>query len=65
MDQVRILVPMPTAEETLELEVTWGPDVPPDERADQIRRFLRSYDSEWSLVQIGAPGEGKVPITFR
>lgn len=81
MDQVCIPVPMPAADETLELEVTvggsthlmqyrietvtWGPDVPHGERADQIRTFLANYDPEWSLVQIGAPGDGMVPITFR
>ena len=81
MDQVCIPVPMPADDETLELEitvggtthlmqyrietVTWGPEVTPDERADQIRIFLADYDPAWSLVQIGAPGEGVVPITFR
>lgn len=81
MDQVCIPVPMPDADESLEIEVTvggtthlmeyrietitWGPEVPPAERAEQIRTFLDQYDSEWSLVQIGAPGEGTVPITFR
>jgi hypothetical protein len=43
----------------------WGPDATPDERVDQLRAFIREYDSEWSLVQIGSPGEGVVPITFR
>ena len=81
MDQVCIPVPMPGDDEPLKLEVTvggrallmeyrietvtWGPEVTPGERAEQIRTFLDNYDSEWSLVQIGAPGEGAVPITFR
>lgn len=81
MDQVCTPVPMPDDDETLELEVTvggtthlmqyrietlrWGADVAPDERADQLRAFLQDYDSGWTLVQIGAPGEGVVPITFR
>ena len=81
MDQVCIPVPMPADDETLELEitvggtthlmqyrietVTWDPEVAPEERADEIRAFLADYDPEWSLVQIGAPGEGVVPITFR
>jgi hypothetical protein len=81
MDQVSIPIPMPEAGETLELEVTvggrtllmeyrietvtWGPEVTPGERAEQIRTFLDNYDSGWSLVQIGAPGDGAVPITFR
>lgn len=37
----------------------------PEERAEEIRTFLASYDPAWSLVQIGAPGDGVVPITFR
>ena len=45
--------------------VTWDPEVTSEQRADQIRIFLADYDPEWSLVQIGAPGEGVVPITFR
>ena len=72
---------MPGEDETLELEVTvggtthlmayrietvtWGPEVTPEERAEEVRTFLAGYDPEWSLVQIGAPGEGVVPITFR
>jgi hypothetical protein len=81
MDQVCIPVPMPGDDETLELEVTvggtrhlveyrietvtWGPEGTPAARAEEIRRFLDDYDPEWSLVQIGAPGDGNVPITFR
>ena len=81
MDQVCIPVPMPKSGETLELAVTvggethlmqyrietlrWGPDATPDERVVQLRDFIREYDSNWSLVQIGSPGEGVVPITFR
>ena len=81
VDQVCIPVPIPSEDETLELEVTvgdtthlmayrietvtWGPEVKPDERAEEIRAFLADYNPAWSLVQIGAPGEGVVPITFR
>lgn len=72
MDQVCIPVPMSADDETLELDVTvggtthlmayrietvtWGPEVTPEERAEEIRRFLADYDPAWSLVQIGAPG---------
>lgn len=81
MEQVCIPVPMPTGDEALELEVTvggtkhlmqyrietlhWGPNVAPDARFEQLRAFIQNYDPAWSLVQIGAPGEGVVPITFR
>jgi len=72
---------MPSSGETLELEVTvggkrhlmqyrietlqWGPDVAPDARFAQLQQFIQEYDPAWTLVQIGAPGEGVVPITFR
>lgn len=72
---------MPSEGETLELEVPvggethlmqyrteilrWGPDALPDEPVDQLRAFLREYDSDWSLVQIRSPGQGGVPVTFR
>lgn len=81
MDQVCIPVPMPSGDETLELEVTvggtthlmqyrietlhWSPNVAPDARFNQLQRFIQEYDPAWTLVQIGAPGEGVVPITFR
>lgn len=81
MEQVCIPVPMPSGDEALELEVTvggkrhlmqyrietlhWEPDVAPDARFEQLQQFVQKYDPAWSLVQIGAPGEGKVPITFR
>lgn len=72
---------MPAEGETLELEVTVGgtrhlmqyrvetlhlsADLTPDARFEQLQRFIQAYDPAWSLVQIGAPGEGVVPITFR
>jgi len=81
MDQVCIPVPMPAGDETLELEVTVGgkrhliqyrietlhlsTDLTPDARFARLQQFIQEYDPDWSLVQIGAPGEGVVPITFR
>ena len=72
---------MPTGGEALELEVTvggkthlmqyrietvhWADSASPDERFAQLQAFIRDYDPAWSLVQIGAPGSGVVPITFR
>jgi hypothetical protein len=81
MEQVCIPVPMPAAGETLELEVTaggtthlmqyrietlrWNADAGPEARFEQLRTFIQHYDPDWTLVQIGAPGDGVVPITFR
>ena len=81
MDQVCTPIPMPAEGETLELAVTVGgerhlmqyrietlhlsADMTPDARFAQLQQFIQDYDPDWSLVQIGAPGEGVVPITFR
>lgn len=81
MDQICIPIPRTGAEEAVELEVTiggtkhwmqyrvehmdWAPDASADERIDQLRAFIRNYDPAWELVQIGAAGLGRVPVTFR
>ena len=81
MDPVCIPVPMPSGDETLELDVTVGgqrhlmqyrierlhlsTDRTPEARFAQLKQFVQEYDPKWTLVQIGAPGEGVVPITFR
>jgi hypothetical protein len=38
---------------------------PAEEKADVLKRVIRSYDKDWSLVQIGAPTEKTIPIMFR
>lgn len=81
MDQVCIPVPMPEPNETLELEVTvggtthlmqyrietvpWNPAAAADDRFERLQSFVQEYDSDWTLVQIGAPGQDIVPVTFR
>lgn len=81
MDQVCIPIPMPDEDETLELAVTvggttrlveyrietvnWPPGASADERVDRLQSFIDRYEDGWTLVQIGSPGEGTVPITFR
>jgi hypothetical protein len=72
---------MPPKGEALELEVTvggtkllmqyrietveWRPDATPDERTEQLRTVIRNHEPDWTLVQIGAPSGGTVPITVR
>lgn len=81
MDQICIPLPLPDEDEALEIEVTvggtthlvqyrietlrWRSDRAPAERSERLRAFLQDYDSDWTLVQIGAPDEDAVPITFR
>lgn len=45
--------------------VRWDTGTTSDERFNQLQSFIRDYDDEWELVQIGAPGRDIVPITFR
>lgn len=81
MEQVCIPVPMPEPDETLDLEVTvggethlmqyrietvpWDPTAPANDRFERLQSFVQKYDSDWTLVQIGAPGAEVVPVTFR
>lgn len=43
----------------------WEDDLRPTERIDQLRDFLKDYDSSWELVQIGPPDGGIISVTFR
>ena len=38
---------------------------PHESRADALRRLLTSYDPDWQLVEIGAPTDQAIPLTFR
>ena len=80
MDQVCIPGLVPSEDEPPELEVavggtthpmayrietvTWGAELLLNERTEQLITFLADPDRR-SSVQIGAPGDGVVPITFR
>ncbi len=81
VSQICIPVPLPASGEAVEIEVTvggetrlmqyrvervtWPARATHDERFDAIRGFIRDYEEGWELVQIGAPGPGSVPVTFR
>ncbi len=38
---------------------------PQESRAEVLRRILSTYDPEWQLIEIGAPTEQAIPLTFR
>jgi len=38
---------------------------PTEEKAEVLKRVIKEYDKDWSLVQIGAPTEKTIPIMFR
>jgi hypothetical protein len=81
MDQVCIPIPLPTDGRAVEIQVTvggvrrlvqyrvervtWNPHASSDARFETLRRFIAEYEPGWELVQVGAPGRGTVPVTFR
>jgi hypothetical protein len=38
---------------------------PTEEKAEVLKRVIKDYDKDWSLVQIGAPTDKTIPIMFR
>ena len=43
----------------------WPEDVDTETRIDSLRDHIRDFEGEWELLQIGPPGGGMVPVTFR
>ena len=42
-----------------------GNDVPPKEKVQVLRHTIDAYDKDWELVEIGAPTEKNISLTFR
>lgn len=36
-----------------------------DQRVTTLKKKIEDYDSDWELVEIGAPTESEIPIVFR
>jgi hypothetical protein len=36
-----------------------------EEKIDILKRVIKEHDTDWELVQIGAPSSDKLPIMFR
>lgn len=46
--------------------ISWeGNQVPPKDKVTVLRHIIDEYDKNWELVEIGAPGEEKIPLMFR
>ena len=37
----------------------------PESKIDTLRHFIKDRDKDWSLVQIGVPDNGTIPIMFK
>ncbi len=38
---------------------------PSEERAEGIKRMIAGYDKNWQLLEIGAPTDRDIPLTFK
>lgn len=81
MSMICIPVPELQLERTVMLEVTidgkkramnyrvesfpWPEDMDTTTRIETLREHIREFEGEWELLQIGPPGKGMVPVTFR
>lgn len=81
MSQICVTVPPMQAGQTIEMEVTingkkqvlhyrvetfpWPEDFDTEQRIQILRGFLKDYDRQWELMQIGPPDGGLIPIMFR
>lgn len=63
--EVRINGRKKTMQYRVEL-IDWeGSGVPPKEKTQVLRHKIATYDKDWELVEIGAPTEENIPLTFR
>jgi hypothetical protein len=46
--------------------INWeGAGVPPADKITVLRHKIANYDKGWELVEIGAPTDENIPLTFR
>ncbi len=46
--------------------INWeGAGVPPLDKVTVLRHKIAGYDKDWELVEIGAPNNENIPLTFR
>ncbi len=46
--------------------IDWaGDNTPGGDRVTVLKHVIDEYDKDWELVEIGAPGEKNIPLTFR
>lgn len=81
MSQICINVPTFRANHTIGLEVTldgkkhvmnyrvesvqWPEHLNSEERIEVLRTYIRDYDKNWELVNIGPADSGLIAVTFR
>lgn len=46
--------------------INWeGAGVPPGDKVTVLKHKIAAYDKDWELVEIGAPNNENIPLTFR
>jgi hypothetical protein len=81
MNQICIRIPSLGIKRTVDLEIRidgrirymsyrvesieWAEQHDPALRVERLKQFLRDYDRNWELVNIGTPAGTVLPVTFR
>jgi hypothetical protein len=81
MREIVILIPDVDAQQNVEIDVRingrkrtlkyrveileWEGDDPATDRVQVLRRKIETYDKDWKLMEIGAPGKNQIPLVFR
>ena len=49
------------------VEIIHWEDEDPDteQKVTVLRHYIKDYDKDWELIQIGAPEKDKIPLMFR
>ena len=63
--EVRINGRKKTIQYRVELLSWEGNNDPPTTPVSILKKKLAEYDKDWELMEIGAPGKGRIPLMFR
>ncbi|NQT78303.1 MAG: hypothetical protein HQ565_11350 [Bacteroidetes bacterium] len=63
--EVRINGRKKTIQYRVELLSWEGNNDPPTNPVSVLKKKLAEYDKGWELMEIGAPGKGRIPLMFR
>jgi len=63
--EVRINGRKKTMQYRVELLSWEGNDDPPTDPVPILKKKIEEYDKNWELMEIGAPGNDKIPLMFR
>lgn len=81
MAQISIPIPNLRPDQTIIVEVTidgvkqvtnyrvetfpWEEFMTAEDRIDHLRTYIRDYEDDWQMIQIGPPDDGLIPVMFK